>query len=453
VKEKAELYLPKPNPTDTSEENKSRYKQYIERAMFYGVTGRTLRGLTGLAFKSDPAITLPKTLEVMESDADGAGVSLNQLAYKAHSLVMAFGRAGVFTDYPATEGATTRAQLEAALVRPTIQLVEPWDIINWRTICVGGKLKLSLVVLSEEYVTDDDGFEQECDDQWRVLRLDEDGLYVMEEWIRDPNNKNEYVIKKINEQEARYFPTDASGKRLDYIPFAFIGATNNDSNPDLPPLYDLASLNIGHYRNSADYEESAFLVGQPTPVLAGLTEDWVKNVLKGKVLLGSRGAIPLPVGGSAMLLQAAPNIMPKEAMELKEKQMVAIGAKLVDASAPQRTATEARMENAGEQSVLTMVTKNVSSAFVQALEWAGYFVDKTESEIVFEISTDFLPAQIDANGLTQLIAAWQGRALSFTEMRKKLRDSGYATQTDEEAKDELDSEEIQPTAPNETTPV
>jgi len=38
----------------------------------------------------------------------------------------------------------------------------------------------------------------------------------------------------------------------DDVPFTFIGATNNDCTPDLPPLYDMAVL----YRNSADYEEA-----------------------------------------------------------------------------------------------------------------------------------------------------------------------------------------------------
>ena len=59
-------------------------------------------------------------------------------------------------------------------------------------------------------------------------------------------------------------------------------------------MYDLAVLNIAHYRNSADYEESCFVTGQPTVWASGLTEAWVEDVLKGELRLGSFGGIPLP---------------------------------------------------------------------------------------------------------------------------------------------------------------
>jgi hypothetical protein len=146
----------------------------------------------------------------------------------------------------------------------------------------------------------------------------------------------------------------------------FIGSENNDANPDNPNMYDLASLNIAHYRNSADYEEACYIVGQPTPVLTGLTEQWYKDILGGCVNFGSRGGIPLPVGASADLLQASENTMIKEAMEIKERQMVALGAKLVEQKQVQRTAFETKVEATSEGSILSSSAKNVSNAFVWA---------------------------------------------------------------------------------------
>jgi len=52
VKAGREKYLPKPNPTDTSEENRKRYDQYVERAVFYNVTQRTHAGLVGQVFQT-----------------------------------------------------------------------------------------------------------------------------------------------------------------------------------------------------------------------------------------------------------------------------------------------------------------------------------------------------------------------------------------------------------------
>ena len=61
-------------------------------------------------------------------------------------------------------------------------------------------------------------------------------------------------------------------EKLANIPFIFCGALNNSPDVDKSPVYDIAEVNIAHYRNSADYEESCFIAGQATPVLTGLTQ-------------------------------------------------------------------------------------------------------------------------------------------------------------------------------------
>ena len=95
--------------------------------------------------------------------------------------------------------------------------------------------------------------------------------------------------------------------------------------------------------------------------------------LKGEVQLGSRAAVPLPEGGSMGLIQASANSMPKEAMDTKERQMVALGAKLVEQKQVQRTATEAGLENASETSVLASAANNTAEAFRKALKWCMEF--------------------------------------------------------------------------------
>ena len=422
IKEEGVKYLPKPNQNDASAENSARYEQYKDRAVFYNVTSRTLSGLVGQVFRKPPKIELPPVIQDMVDDVDGAGVSLWQQSRRTLSDTIAFSRGGLFVDYPDTGGEpVTRAQLATGMVRPTIVRYDPWDIINWRMRKVGGVYKLCLVVLAENYVVNDDGFEEETSEMWRVLKLDENNLYVVEEWVNLGDKKNpSYGIEKV------YTPVNARGERFDYIPFQFVGAVNNDPEPDPPLLYDLAVLNIAHYRNSADYEESVYMVGQPTPYFSGLTEDWVKNVFKGKIELGSRSAVPLPVNGTAGLLQVSPNMLPKEAMDMKELQMVALGAKLLRESKVERREVEVIIRDFGEHANLTTVSKNVSEAYRAALGFALDFVSTSEEKIVFELNTDFEVARMNANELAQLIAMWQGRAITQGEMRDVLLRAGLA---------------------------
>lgn len=427
IKANGPLYLPKPNAEDTSTANTTRYNAYKERAVFYNVCQRTLNGLTGQVMSKDPVIEVPADLEPLVEDLDGSGVSLKQQAQAALEDVLAHSRAGLFVDYPQIEApGATKAQLAAGSIRPTVTYWQPWDIINWRVRLVGGQYKLSLVVLTEMYVTDDDGFEEEMDDLWKVLLLDEAGQYRIQEWIR-PNLRREDESASW-ELKNEWVPLNAKGQPFDHIPFVFLGAKNNSEHPDLPLMYDLASLNIAHYRNSADYEDSCYLTGQPTLVFSGITEAWHRDVLKGKVQMGSRASTSLPEGGNAQLLQAAPNSMPFEAMEHKEKQMVALGAKLVENRKVERTLGEANLDKIGENSILGTVTQNVSAGYEKALEYAEEFISTNPDPdaIVFELNTDFEIHTMAPDEQQAIMALWQGQAIVEEEMRDKLRKAGLA---------------------------
>lgn len=431
IKAEATKYLPKPNEADKSEANEIRYKQYKERAVFYNVTGRTLQGMIGTVFQKDPAIAVPPTLELLKLDVDGGGVGLDQQSKKALSYTLQFGRAGLLVDYPTKDTPATLAQIQAGEVRPTLTLWRPWEIINWRVSMVGDQKLLTLVVIAETWTQSDDGFVTEQAQQFRVLRL-VNGVYTVELWRQNETSKEWEPVQTS-------IPTDASGKPWKFIPFKFIGAENNDEQPDLPPLYDLAALNVAHYRNSADYEEACYLLGQPTPWASGLTKDWVDDVLKGTIALGSRAVIPLPQGAVAGLLQVTPNTMPKEAMEQKEKQMVALGAKLVEQRDVRQTATEATQNEASETSILATSANNVSSAYVDALKWACAFIGADDSKIVYKLNTEFEKRLATAQDRAELVLEWQANAITTTEMRNALTKVGVATLDLEAYKAEIET--------------
>jgi hypothetical protein len=461
VKKAGTRHLPMPNPTDTSEENRARYAQYVERALFYNVTQRTHGGLVGQVFQKLPVLVLPTMLEPIRADADGSGVDLSQQAKKAVGYNLAFGRAGLLADFPARKETTSRADLVKGTVKPRIVLYDPWSVINWREETIGSVKKLTKVVLSETYTEDDDGFELSTGEQYRVLSLitraemlaeiagneapdlddyatEADRIYRVGLW-RKTDEKGEWVEAEI------FYPTNSAGVNLDAIPFSFIGSTNNDTLVDLPPMYDLAVVNIAHYRNSADQEEASFIVGQATPVIVGVTEHWVDKVLKGKITLGSRAAIPLPVGASASLLQASATTMPGEGMKDKERQMVALGARLAENRQVARTLGEAKIELSTEMSVLDACASNVANAYNVVLVFCMAFLGVT-GEASIELQADYSLGSLSPQERQQLMAEWQAQGISFTEYRTALKKAGVAFQEDQDAKDEIAA------SPNFSTP-
>lgn len=421
-------YLPMPNPNDTSLDNLLRYRQYLARAVFYNATGRTLWGLIGTAFKRTPQIELGN-LEYLLKDADGSGVGLMQQVQATLAGVLQTGRAALWVDYPAAEGAASRADLEALRVRPSIIAYKADQVINWRTERVGAVHRLALVVIREQIEqVSDDGFEVEHVDQYRVLRM-ADGVYTVE-----VHREMEGGLQKVSE----YVPRRGNGQTWDMIPFAFVGSRNNDPVVDPSPLLDLATLNIAHYRNSADYEDSAFFCGQPQPWIAGLDDHWRDWLTENGIYIGSRAPLLLPEGGEFGLAQAQPNTLVKEAMEQKEQQMIALGARLVSKGQAIKTATEAQADAESEHSVLSLIVENVSEAYTAALNWAGEYANAT-GDYFLEMSRDFLDYQMDAQRITAIVAAWQGGAIPTSDLLTSFKRAGLIDpeKSDEDLLDEL----------------
>jgi hypothetical protein len=433
VKHRKTKYLPAPNPGDNSPSGIARYDGYLTRAVFYNVAQRTVGGMVGQIFLRDPIVEVPKALEPIIEDATGGGVPLQQMAMELAGHALPYGRAGLFIDYPQTNEPTSLADIMDGSVGPKFIAIRPWDILNWSVTRIGSDLVLNLVVFKEEYFDQTDGYTTVQRSRYRVLRLVNNETYQLEV----------YENKLGGAPDQTSIPVGADGKSFDRLPFTFVGSDTNDSRVSNPPMYDLCALNIAHYRNSADYEESIFLTGQPTPWAAGLTEEWVKNVMGDKIGLGSRAIVMLPVGGSFGIEQITPNTIAKEGMDQKEAQMLALGAKLVEGSQTQRTATEATYDNVSETSILSQVAKNTSDAIEFALGWAADYVGVPKDAIEYDLNTEFDLVNLSPQERQQLLKEWQTGAISFTEYRLNLRRAGVASQSDADAKAEIQAEEQQ----------
>jgi len=463
IKSKGELYLPVPEVNTDPAKNSKSYQKLIQRAVFYPVTGRTLEGLVGQVFSKPVTYDVPDSLEPMMNDIDGAGTSLEQQSKASLSEALKKGRGGLLSDFPEVpEGAVvSQADIDAGMYRPRIIQYDAEQIINWREETTGGETMLSLLVIQELAIEDVDGFELEVEPRWRVYKL-EDSQVIYQSWklasenqdidplvaaemLRSGDHGSEYLNQS---QEYEQIGEDvilmgADGNPLSVIPFTFFGSTNNDPSVDKSPMYALASLNIAHYRNSADYEQSAFMVGQVTPVISGLTDDWVQKHIKGQVMVGSSNAVALPKDGKFELIQAQPNSMPMEAMVHKEEQMKAIGAKLIEPNTVAKTATEAEIEEVSESSILSSVAKNVSEAYERALYYASLFIGEVDmDDISIEMNSEFQVAALGAQERQEVVNAWMAGIITKREAREVYRRKGIATLGDDEAFEAIASEGV-----------
>lgn len=437
VKSKGEKYLPKPDPSDDSEENKKFYKNYLERAVFYYVTKRTLSGLSGELFVNEPKIEFPDILKpVVENVGDGN--SIQQLAKMLAEKIIAFGRSGLLIDHPIVDESQpiSKADIDSGKIRPSISYYGPKNIINWRSEFRNGKTFLTKVILKEDIVEDVDGYEFKNSHQLRELKITE-GVYSQQLWRPKNLTEGETPTKETEYEkyQGEKIPKYANGETIDHIPFSFCGSKNNDPSIDDIPLYDLASLNISHYRNSADYEESIFIVGQPTPYFTGIDDEWYEKILNGRIYFGSRSSIPLPMNATAGILQPEANSMAFEAMQHKENQMVAIGAKIIQKQEVQRTATEIRSTDVAQNSILESVAQNIAECITFAMTECYRFVsinEINEDELSFSLSNNLSVSVLTTVEREKLVSEWQNGAISYSELRSKYKDAGIAFESDED---------------------
>ncbi|EJJ3922880.1 DUF4055 domain-containing protein [Salmonella enterica] len=419
VKKQREKYLPHPGDEgQNSEQDRERYKAYLKRAPFINATGRTLTGLIGIAFNKPVKIQLSGKLTAIESDADGEGQPLTQLIRDALSQNLQRGRAGILSDY--TSGGT---QTVATAGRPVIRLFTAKQIINWRVT----NNKTSLVVLHyQEPVNDPDSFELVMKDFWLELRLI-NGLAMSRKWQESDEGiqENEWVELK-----------DAGGKRLEELPWAWIGAVNNDHTPDAPPLADIAYINIKHYQAEADIAEIAHTVGQPTIAISEVSQQWVDKNLKG-VKVGARNGLMLPVGGKLSMVQAEDRNLPITVAERREKQMAMLGAKLVERNTSARTATQASDEAQTDNSVLSLCAGNVEQAVNRALSFAVAFAGSGEGQI--ELNKRYELSQLDSASLTAMMAMVQSGQMRLIDFIRYQQSIGLIDQQEkpEHIEDEL----------------
>lgn len=426
VKSRRTTYLPAFIPQDDA-----RYDQYIKRAVYYNVTGRTLEGLVGAIFRKPPEYELPPELEYLLESADNHGLSIEQVAKILCSELMQGGRCGILVDYPEVDSELTKAQVDAMGLRATMSLYPSEAIINWREDTG------QLIVLKESYESEIDEFTITNKIRYRALSL-MDGVYTVR--LFDEGGKLM--------EEPRH-PRGFDGRTLDFIPFVFAGAYANIPDMQLPPLLDIALVNIAHYRNSADQEESLYIHGQGTLfITSDMTGDQFKEQNPNGVVVGARRGHFLGSNGSATLLQTQANGAIKEAMQDKLDLMVALGAKLIQSKSGNETAEAARIKASSDASTLDTIVGNASEAIEQALEFATVFMGGNPEQVLFSLNRDFFDSALTAQDVMALIQLADRGDVAQADIRAALRKAGWiaANRTDEILDEE--AEEIGPVINN-----
>lgn len=448
VKNAGIKYLPYPSSVECkgAEVDQNLYAAYKKRANFLNTTRRTIYHLLGEVFIKPPVVNVAsdKLIKKLVENATGAGVSIEQCAKNSlkHNLAYAYGCVVLMLD--TVESNLTVAEFEKGAWRPKVKNFSPFKIRNFRIETVNGEDKLTLVVLGDNaYTFDGDGFESASVGVLHVFQLI-NGICVYKEY-RDGVFTDTKIKTGAYELYRTYTPTDKFGNPLDTIPCWFFGMENNNPYPDVPVMYDLATLNIAHYRNSADYEQNMFVAGQSTLVVTGADNEASYNSDDDEptIKLGVNRAIMLKNGGTATLLQAKADSGLAEAMLTKEKQMSALGAKFLKTSDVVKTAYQVKVENPSQSTILGNCAANVATAYCDLLKFAHRICGLDDTDVRFELNTDYEYNRVGSEEIVTATNCYLNGGISFTEWREVLRRARLANEDDETVLAEVQKREAE----------
>jgi hypothetical protein len=429
-----ELYLPR-----LSGQSDDDYNAYVERALFYNATSRTVDAMTGLLFRKPPVMTVPKGMEPWLENIDMNGNSLMSFVEDLADEILEVGRFGLLVEHPEVNVIDnsieiTQAEAEQQNLRPFFAKYAAECIINWKVTTVNNRKTLSMVVLKEIYEEAIDEFEVSDDYQYRVLDIEPTSGNYRQRIFRatDEDEKNLVQI------EPDKFPMK-NGAPMKYIPFFIVGPKGLCYDIEKPPILDLVNVNVSHYKTTADLEHGAHFTGLPTAVVIGHSM--------------GEGDDPLKIGSAAAWVFSEPDADAKyleftgaglEALEKridkKENQMATLGARmLASEKAAAETAETHTIKRQGENSALASIAHSIDAIIVKALtimsEWSGI-----PGEISYKINKDFIPTKMGAQELLALFQVYQGGGMAFSDFIENLQKGEIinSEKTSEQIKEEID---------------
>lgn len=396
VKEKGVKYLPQ-----LKAQNQEDYLNYLFRALFFPITGKTVSSMVGLATTKPPELTYPAEMEKYFVDT-APGYQFTETYVSTFNEVTLMGRYGILIDAPATGGDPM----------PVAYLAE--NIVNWRTDEQTGELVM-LLLRECRVVPTSVAFESAELTQYRHCFMN-GGVYYQE--LLD--DELEVVIPA--------FAPTFTGRFSSFIPFTAIGATGIHMQPDKPPMLDIATINISHYLTSADLEWGRHIVGLPTPVITGVDSST-------KLSIGGTAAWVLPtVESKAFYLEFQGQGLQslEHAMTEKVGLMATMSARLIDSSTRGSEAAETvKLRYMSESATLIHIISSVENGMRLVYNMLSTLL-KASGPVVMTFSREILGINITFKDLEVLFQAYLNGELSKESLLYNMRrlDAVDPTRTD-----------------------
>lgn len=393
------------------------YANYKNRAIWYGATGKTVEAFKGIIYQK-PVKYFSKNTELpkdfIESDlmryASQEDESFSALMQACTDEILTVNRVGILEDYPVlvdeeTGEAVQMSQLDfekSGITSYSVKYLAE-QITNWGVAIHKGRKVEYFYVLEESWLDYEES--QSSPKQrlrWRLLLLEPmNGDLVYKQVIIIEDKDDKIKIQDI------FYPL-FNGKYFNYIPFWCLSVTGNQLDEiSEPEILDLVEMNIGHFRNSADYENEMHYVSIKTAIFPGWEQETYGNPVLG-------GALATPPEQKPFILEASSTSGLAGEMKAKEEKMAILGAQMLSAKGRYiQSATTSEIENQGQSGILGSLAATLEDFFSVILslkmEWSG----QGKEGVKVVLNKEYMKNTVAPEMMKDLVAAVQAGKMSF----------------------------------------
>lgn len=374
-------------------EGQASYRKYLSMAYFFGASGRTVDGLTGLIFSKEINKSFPAVIDYLNDNVDGSGTSLRTQASAAVNEAFISPRSALLVDFPNVQERLSVADSERQNLRPKILHYKFEAIINWHHEVINNEQKLTLVVLRERIRerSGQDKFVFQNKTIYRVLELIE-GTYHQ-------------TVYEDGEQQSEPMQVLVNGLPSQEIPFYFIEVGADGKSV----INDLVDTNLNHYRFFADYAAKEHASCFPVFTESG-AEANDKNIVIGP---GAKWSNSSPEATFSILQSQSDGGSINKYLLDQEQRMAALGAEMLKPRIAQAESAEAKsLDQVAQNSTTAMVANAVSNAYKRAIQFCALWLGSSE-EVTFALNTDYNPTGLSPQAQLALFTQMQGGAISY----------------------------------------
>ncbi len=351
MRNEGKTYLPK-----WPAEDEDSYQARLAVSTLFPAFDRTVGVMSGKPFSKQLTLgdDVPSKLQEWCENIDREGRSLHAVASELCDESLRHGFCGVMVEYPQTvtkEGALaikTKYEEEKAGIRPYVVKIKHDQYLGCKVIKANdGTVVLTQLRISEVGETDDGEFGVACVKRVRV--------WEPNRWV---------LYEEVKEKPDTYAPIEEGPNTLGKIPFVPFYGRRVSFMIGVPPLMELAYLNIKHWQSQSDQDNILHVARVPILVQIGVDENTPKFTI------GSNMAGRLPKDADMKFVEHEGHAIDagKESLSELKEEMVQTGAELLIPKPGQRSATEANNDAEGNKSDLQRIVEMQEDSLDQVLQ-------------------------------------------------------------------------------------